>query len=179
MGIFQNGLVSVIKEASGSDAFYSDNVPFSASPSEDDIETSDILDDIINGVEDIEELEDDIEYTEESISVMFDAKKDRYLIEFDNLAKYMTSAKVVSVKEAVDKICAANSIESSKTYVVIESQQEIVDFVNEAKSVFSKGSSLSIAGKKSKKLDLDKASQALTAMRNLKVNLLKKKSKKK
>jgi len=96
-----------------------------------------LQDDIGDAFEDIDELDDDIEYTAEMVNVIQQESVSelRYLVEMDNLAKYMESANVTDVSEALTSIAECNSLDVDLMCVVIESEDYAVELLEEAKKM--------------------------------------------
>lgn len=103
--------------------------------------TDDQLDDsLVQGdfddiYDDTEELEDDIDYSEDMVNVIQQetASGSRYLVEMDNLAKYMQSSNITDVLEAITKIAECNSLDATAMCVVIESSESARQMLEEAK----------------------------------------------
>lgn len=126
--------------------------------------------------DDIEDLDEDIEYTEEMVHVMEQSRKDgtsRYIIEYDMLAKLCNSENI-SLEEAFNRVCEHNSINTRDAYLLLEDSCTFKDSIDEAKAA-CKSSNSDIKNKAKKKIN-----NAKKQIKNLKgkVNLLKKKDKK-
>lgn len=81
---------------------------------------------LLNQLNDLETVEEGVlAYTEEMVNVSEDSRG-RYLIELDNLAKYIYTNEC-TVKDAVSKICEHYDISVANTYVVIESVDQIMN----------------------------------------------------
>lgn len=64
-------------------------------------------------------------YTEEMVNVHQDSRQ-RYLIEFDNLVKFMRSNEY-GPKQALNKVCEHYNISVADTYIVMESAEHIMN----------------------------------------------------
>lgn len=82
-----------------------------------------------------------LQYTEETVKVMEEAGTGRFLIEFDDLSKYMIDNKMTA-KTAVGKICEHYDISEAMTHVVIESMDNILNQLTEAQVCKESGNSL-------------------------------------
>ena len=90
-------------------------------------DTSGIEESLVRQLNDIETVDDSLlSYTEEMVNVHHDEKRDRYLIEFDNVSKFIRSNEC-TVKQAVNKICEHYDISVADTYIVIESVDLIMN----------------------------------------------------
>lgn len=69
-------------------------------------------------------------YTEEMVNIHQDSRN-RYLLEFDNLIKYIRTNEC-TVKQAVNKICEHYDISVADTYVVVESVDNIMNQMKQA-----------------------------------------------
>lgn len=102
-----------------------------------DANIDDIEQDLDDTFGDIEELDDDDElsYTVEMVNVIEQKTSTgcRYLVEMDNLAKYMMSANITDVSEAVSNIAESNSLEVDTMCVVIESEDYLLSLLQEAR----------------------------------------------
>lgn len=131
-----------------------------------DLYDEDEEEELDNEYDDIDDLEDDIIYTEEMVNII-QVDNNSYLgkinvIEYDNLNKLMES-KSIDAKQAVDSICEYYNIEAANTYVLIESMESIKETLQEA------------CNKGAKK----KVSKAIKDLKDKGVKLIKKKDKKK
>ena len=118
----------------------------------------------------IEELEDDIEYNEDMVPVIQQEVEEgfRYLVEMDNLAKFMDSVEEEDPEEALKRIADANELEEATMCIVVESDQYIQQLISEAKTANKAGS----------KVKLGKLSASAKLLKNLKnkgIKVLKKK----
>lgn len=141
---------------------------------EDDLEIADVEEKLNNEYEELEEIEDDIDYTEEMVHLFSKTGKDgstNYLVESDMLVKYMTSKNITSIKEAFEKIAEANNINVNTMVLLVESNEFVSNIITEAKE--SKGS------KRCKKTLNDASSTAkfLKTVKTEGIKVAKKKSK--
>lgn len=140
----------------------------------DDVYDNDIESELESEYDDTEELEDDLQYTEEMVTVIEQSTNTgvRYLVEMDILGKFMESSNITDVQEALDRIARINAIDESAMYIVIESQQYAEELLKEAKAIKKKTGS---------KEDMKKVSKSAKLLKELKekgIKVLKKKSKK-
>ena len=87
-------------------------------------------------IESIEELDTDINYTVEMVNVIGDTDsegKPVYMVELENVQKYMESCDIEDYAIAIENIAEANELESSSMCIVIESEDTIMLALNEAK----------------------------------------------
>ena len=110
-----------------------------------ELEKADAEEELMNELEDAEEVEDAVEYSEEMVPVVSQeaAGTTRFYIEAGTLLKYMKASKKASLKEAFEDVKDANAadIDENKTYLVIdtdeickESVEVALAFIREAKS---------------------------------------------
>lgn len=163
--MFKNAL-TIISEAAGSDEYNTDDVSFEL---DDEFEN-----DIEADYTDFDELEDDenIEYTAEMVNII-KTKRGRLVMEFDMLAKYMNSANITDIEEAMQNVCEANGADYDNTYLVLESQEDMMSIVQEAKSKLNKKAKVKIFTK------LRDSSNFLKTVKNKGIKVVKKKSNKK
>lgn len=120
---------------------------------------------------DVEELEDDLPYVEEMVS-MIECKRDYgnlYMVEYSDLLKLMEYREYDEVN-AVEALAEHNCIDKSSICIVIESEQSILEKMEE---IGAKGGSM---------LKDDIKANATKNLKDLKdkgLNLVKKKNKKK
>ena len=129
---------------------------------DDDIEIKELLDEL----EDIDELDySDMGSTEEMIPIFTESTEygTRYMIECSYLYGYAKSNNVDEIT-ALEHICEFHNISLNSTYVIVESLDDMINSVNEAKS------------SKNKKM-LNKASKAIKKFKDKGINLLRKKNK--
>lgn len=89
----------------------------------------------------LEEIEEGyLDYDAEKVGVHV-YTSGRYLIEFDDLSKYMLTNKLTA-KDAISKICEHYDINEADTHVVIESMDNIMNQLAEAKVCTESGNSL-------------------------------------
>ena len=140
-----------------------------------DDEIEDIIDSVVDDVEDVFELDDMHEsaiiYTEEMIPVC--QLKDKYIIEYDLLNKYMESNDINSY-ESLKNICKYNNIDINDTFVVISSQEEINESLLNEKCRYKKEKNEDI--KKQIKKKIKNTSKELKELKKNNINLLKRKS---
>lgn len=124
---FKN-LLSIIAEACQSDDINTDNV-------DEDLE-DDCGEEILDDYEDYEELDEDFKYTAEMVVIVAQPQGQsvRYLMECDSLLKFMKSSGVTDIKEAMEQVCDKNNIAFDKTCLLTESKQDMVQFIEEAKT---------------------------------------------
>lgn len=90
-----------------------------------------------------------IVYTPASIPVLqVDSEDDHpFVVELDMLAKYMQTNSIVDIEQGVKDIAEANHIDASNLYVLIESEDEVREYLEEAKKIRkATGSKKKIAG---------------------------------
>lgn len=110
-------------------------------------------------------------YTEEVVPVF--AYKDMAAVELDNLYKFMESSGHESVTDALNALGEHYNLDPQNICVVIESDEEIYEALEEAKKTTG-------LGIKEKKLGImDKATDTITDLKDAGVKLLKKPAKKK
>lgn len=127
---------------------------------------------ILSEYDDYDELDDDTNCTDEMVNVLADEKNNRYLIEYDNLAKFMESAGITDPKEAMERVCECNSINFADTYLVLESQQSMAEMIDEAKAKLSDKAKKRVSNK------LKSSAKFLKDVKNKGIKVLKKKNKK-
>jgi hypothetical protein len=139
----------------------------------DSVEDDEIECDFEDAYGDVEELEDDIEYTEEMVNVFQQPTKTgfRYLVEFDTLSKYMISANIQDVATAINNIAECNSLSKDDMVVVIESDDYTQEYLEEAKKLKK------VDPKKKKMKEAGTTAQILKMMKSNGIKLAKKKSK--
>lgn len=99
------------------------------------------IEDMYSSLLNLEEIDEGaLDYTEEMVGI-HQYNNGKYLLEFDDLSKYMLSNKVTA-KDAVTKICEHYDINEADTYVVIESMDNIMNQLAEAKICTESGNSL-------------------------------------
>ena len=125
------------------------------------------LDDIFDEFQDFDES---VSYTEEMVNVI-QFGSDEYLIEHDNLLKYMESNSC-SITEAMDRICGSNNISINNTFLLMESKDDFIQALSEAKSAL-KSKDKSIKEKAAKKIKA--TSKQLKELKNKGIKVLKKK----
>lgn len=127
-------------------------------------------------IEELEELEDDIEYTEEMVNVISQETEHgvRYMVEYCDLVRLMNSNEYTE-RQALARICECNMLSYADTYVVIESSEDIIESIREAKD--SAKSAEHPVDKANRKKKLDSASKAIRNLKNKGIKILKKKSK--
>jgi hypothetical protein len=170
MGIFKN-MSELISEAAEVDDFNTDDIT--------DDEALEAIDDLCDDFDDMEEVDpDDVEYTEEMVCIIGQKglHGTRYLMEHDSLAKYMAT-RDLSIKEAMEAVCEANNIGMADTYLLIESKEEMVESIEEAKAAL-KGARKS-STKASLKLKFKNTANAFETLSNAGVKIIARKSKKK
>lgn len=87
-------------------------------------------------LENLDELDNDINYTAEMVNVIGDVQDSGemiFMVEMENLQKYMESAEIEDVSEALWNIAECNNINVTNMCVVIESEDTIMHALNEAK----------------------------------------------
>ena len=141
----------------------------------DDLIEDEVEQELEDEYEEVEELEDDIEYNEDMVPVIQQDIEEgsRYLVEMDVLAKYMISSKEEDPAEALKRIAEANSLEPSSMCIVIESDDYARELIEEAKTTKKK------TGSKFKLNKIASSSKLLKHIKNKGIKVLKKKSKKK
>lgn len=82
--------------------------------------------DMIYQLGNLEQVDEEVlGYNEEMVNVHQDSRQ-RYLIEFDNLAKFMRTNEY-GPKQALNKICEHYDIPIADTYIVMESAEHIMN----------------------------------------------------
>ena len=91
---------------------------------------------------DLEELDFDLDYAIEMVNVIeADTRTgSTYLVEMDVLAKYMKSANIDDVSEAISNIAEHNYIDADRMAIVIESDDYAYEMLEEAKKDKKSGS---------------------------------------
>lgn len=97
----------------------------------DDEEEEDI-DEICKKVQNCQELTSNLYYSESYVPVF--KLEEGYVIEYDMLSKYMNSNDITSIKEAMENICKENSITIEETSLLIESEDSLMNSIQEAQS---------------------------------------------
>ena len=110
MGLFKNSL-ELIAEISKMEAGNTTKIINSKSVGVE-------FDTVLAGMEKLTPKE--LTYVPEAVNVHKNKRLDCYVVEMDDLAKYMISANISSFKEAVDNIAEAYSIDSSKIALCID-----------------------------------------------------------
>ena len=102
----------------------------------DDMYEDEIEDEFEDELDDIEELEESIFYTAEMIPVIEQHTDNgvRYLIEMDNLTKFMESNHIEDIAKAMELVGECNGLESSTLALVIESDDVAEELIEEAKN---------------------------------------------
>lgn len=85
--------------------------------------------------------ESSISYDEETVKVMQEKGTERFLIEFEDLSRYMLD-NGVTAKTAISKICEHYDISEAMTHVVIESMDNILNQITEGQICQESGNSL-------------------------------------
>ena len=124
----------IIYESAKSESFMTDNSELSQAISE----VSEQLDSIAT-------LDNDIIYTAEMVNVIESVQNDGtalYVVEAENLAKYMKSAglEIGELQKAIADVASANGVEVNNITLVVESQAVYDDLIQEAKKVKTKSS---------------------------------------
>lgn len=121
--------------------------------------------------QDLEELDIELDYAIEMVNVIENTTEEgsTYFVEMDILAKYMKSANIEDVSEAINNIAEHNSIDADRMAIVIESDYAY-ELLEEAKKDSKSGS-------KDKTEKLKKATDFLKDAKNKGVKVVKKKVK--
>lgn len=139
----------------------------------DDLVEDEIEREIEDEYVEVEELEEELPYTAEMVNVIEQSIEggNRYLIDIDDLAKFMEKECEDDPLEALKKIAKANNLEESSMHVVIESDDFIEELLTEAKADNK-------AGSKKKLGKVSGVTKLLKDIKNKGIKVLKKKSKK-
>lgn len=108
------------------------------------------IEDAEDGYEEVEDDdEDDIHYTVEMVNVIARQKEgyNRYIVEAENLAKFMESNDIDDPYKALEAVCEANEISMGDTYVLMESVENFKRAILENKTLAAKDPVMSKAAK--------------------------------
>ena len=104
--------------------------------------TDNVLESFYHQLLNLEEVdESSITYDEETVKVMQEKGTERFLIEFEDLSRYMIDNKATA-KDSISKICEHYEISEAMTHVVIESMDNILNQLAEAQVCQESGNSL-------------------------------------
>lgn len=115
-------------------------------------------DDCCDDYDDIDDCdydEEDLDYTAEMVVVH--AKPDKYIVEYQDLARYAT-ANNLNIEDALLDVCEANEISIGNTVLLIESKQTFMDALNEAKKDCRNCRDKATKKKKLKAINISKSS---------------------
>ena len=121
----KNGIYGIITEAARAESFEVDDINLNMEISE-----------IERVIESIDELDTEIMYTVEMVNVIGDTDangNEVYMVELENVQKYMESCDIEDYAIAIENIAEANELESYSMCIVIESEDVIMLALNEAK----------------------------------------------
>lgn len=121
----KNGIYGIITEAARAESFEVDDINLNMEISE-----------IERVIESIDELDTEIMYTVEMVNVIGDTDangNEVYMVELENVQKYMESCDIDDYAVAILNIAEANSLDCSAMCLVIESEDAIMLALNEAK----------------------------------------------
>lgn len=130
------------------------------------------FDELEDEVESCKEYSEDIEYGADYVPVLA-LESDGipiYAVELDNLNKYMESAEIDDIREALENVAECNNLSMGDMYLMIEDGDTISEAIQEAKC--SKKIS-------SKKIKSSAGLEFFKDLKNKKVKVIKKKSKSK
>lgn len=130
------------------------------------------FDELEDEVESCKEYAEDIEYGADYVPVLA-LESDGipiYAVELDNLNKYMESAEIDDIREALENVAECNDLSMGDIYLMIEDADTISEAIQEAKC--SKKLS-------SKKIKSSAGLEFFQDLKNKKVKVIKKKSKSK
>lgn len=114
----------------------------------------------------IDTVEEAIEYRPEMIPVFESADKSAYYVEMDNVIKYMKSANIKNIKEALENIAEGNELKPESMAILIESDDWALSVLEEAEESEDKA-------------ELEKIQESIQLIKKLKdsgINLAKKQS---
>lgn len=137
-----------------------------------EIEVDEDFDELEDEVESCKEYAGDIEYAADYVPVLA-LESDgipMYAVELDTLNKYMESAEIDDIREALENVAECNNLSMGDMYLMIEDGDTISEAIQEAKS--SKKIS-------SKKIKSSAGLEFFKDLKNKKVKVIKKKSKSK
>lgn len=130
-----NSPIDIIKEACSAEIMDCCNCEDEFS---DDENYEDDIEDDIDDIDDYEDDEDDdtndgedLDYTAEMVAV-HQTNSGRYIVEMVHLNPYITRNRL-SIEKAFINVCECNNIPLSKTYLLIESKDTILNAFKEAK----------------------------------------------
>lgn len=128
-------------------------------------------DDLEDELDDIEELDENLNFTTEMVNIFAKDSYDgtKYLVELDSVSKLMETGMYYSEREAMEAIAEHNDISFDDMYLLIESDEAILEKMEE---IAAKGGSM---------LKKAKENNAIKKLKDLKkdgIKLMKKKSKK-
>lgn len=159
MSLFGKSISGIIREACKAEGCVSNEEC-------DDCQDDEIEQNVSDTLDGTDELDFDIEYTEEMVNVIYQESAGTYLIELDNLTKFMESSGL-EVREAMEAVCEHNNIKMGDTCLVIESDESFREYLEEAKK------------SKKKKQILKNTDNLFKGLTNKGIRVAKKKSRKK
>lgn len=121
--------VDILSESYGTDIFYKD--PLISNFNDQSAEV------IADDLGDIVELDKSLKVTAEMVTIIQDEKQNRFFVEHTNLLSYMESNDIEDIEVALKNVCEGNNVPYENTILLIESKEDIIDSVNEAKSKIS------------------------------------------
>ena len=165
MSMVNKTAFDIISECSLTDG-YNTNSMFD---SEVDVELNTLYKDIAKAIDG-----NAIVYTPASIPVLqVDSEDDHpFIVELDMLAKYMQSNSIVDIEQGIKDIAEANHIDASDLYVLIESEDETQEYLQEAKKIKK------ATGDKKKLKGTYDTAKVLNMLKTKGIKVAKKKSKK-
>ena len=159
--MFLKNPIEILVEACESESFKAEDLNF-----------KEVEADFVGVFDGEEELDFELDYAIEMVNVIEATTHEgsTYLVEMDVLAKYMKSANITDVSEAINNIAEHNDITADRMAIVIESEDYACELLEEAKKE-------SKAGSKAKMEKLKKATDFLKDAKDKGVKVVKKKSK--
>ncbi len=119
---------------------------------------------------DITTVEEAINYAPQMIPVFEASDKSAYYVEMDNVVKYMRSANVKDINDALYDIAEANDLSADSMTILIESSDWAFAVLEEAEKADK-------AGDKSKMEKIKKSTQLLKKLKEKNIKVAKKKGK--
>lgn len=139
MAILLGSPLEILSEAAKAESFETDNVL-----------TNSIAAELKSVFADVDVCPVDMCFTQEMVNVVED--DGAYFVELSDIAKYMVSEQVKSVKEAIGNVAECNNIKASDMTVVIESEEYFKAFLEACKKDKKKEKELKGAANLIKKL---------------------------
>lgn len=129
---------------------------------------------LFKDLEDLDEIDFDLQYTPEMVVVRDDSPNNRYLVEYQDLARLMESSNV-NAKKALQMICKENNINMADTYVVVESTEVIMERALEKKDSIK--AAKDVEEKCLKEKEMGEGCNSIKEMKKDGIKVLKKKAK--